>query len=176
MGASDYPSDVTLLPPIQIYRASADCGCKSALSPPDIASYRVTVGLLVATGTRTLSREAIRVSGSDADEEGAPGNPADAHNFLPYTITRSQSNHINVGLTYSLYSMQVEETVTPYRRVILIAVIVGLIAGLGALFFFEGLKLGTAFFMEGIVGFQLPKEGQNLQDIAQWAPLLITSG
>jgi CIC family chloride channel protein len=66
--------------------------------------------------------------------------------------------------------MQIEETVTPYRRVILIAVIVGLIAGLGALFFFEGLKLGTAFFMEGIVGFNLPKEGQIVQDISQWAP------
>ncbi|KAF5036467.1 H(+)/Cl(-) exchange transporter ClcA [anaerobic digester metagenome] len=170
MGTSDYPSDVTLLPAIRIYRASADCGCSLGPLAPDIASYRVTVGLLVATGTRTPSREAIGLSGSDADEAGAPGNPADAHNAFPYTIALSQSNHINVGLTYSLYSMQVEETVTPYRRVILIAVIVGLIAGLGALFFFEGLKLGTAFFMEGIVGFQIPKEGQNLQDIAQWAP------
>ena len=66
--------------------------------------------------------------------------------------------------------MQIEETVTPYRRIILIAVIVGLISGLGALFFFEGLKLGSAFFMEGIVGFNLPKEGQTVQDISQWAP------
>ncbi len=66
--------------------------------------------------------------------------------------------------------MQIEETVTPYRRIILIAVIVGLIAGLGALLFFEGLKLGTAFFMEGIVGFNLPQEGQTVQDISQWAP------
>jgi len=66
--------------------------------------------------------------------------------------------------------MQIEETVTPYRRIILIAIVVGIIAGIGALFFFEGLKLGTAFFMEGIVGFQLPKEGQALQDITQWAP------
>lgn len=66
--------------------------------------------------------------------------------------------------------MQIEETVTPYRRVILIAVIVGFIAGLGALFFFEGLKFGTAFFMEGIVGFNLPKEGQTFQDISQWTP------
>lgn len=66
--------------------------------------------------------------------------------------------------------MQIEETVTPYRRIVLIAIVVGLISGLGALFFFEGLKLGTAFFMEGIVGFHLPKEGQTLQDIAQWAP------
>ncbi|MCK9278468.1 MAG: chloride channel protein [Methanoculleus sp.] len=66
--------------------------------------------------------------------------------------------------------MQIEETVTPYRRIILIAIIVGLISGLGALFFFEGLKLGTAFFMEGIVGFHLPEEGQTLQEISQWAP------
>ncbi|WP_214019495.1 chloride channel protein [Methanoculleus sp.] len=66
--------------------------------------------------------------------------------------------------------MQIEETITPYSRIILIAIIVGLISGLGALFFFEGLRLGTAFFMEGIVGFHLPKEGQTLQDISQWAP------
>ena len=59
--------------------------------------------------------------------------------------------------------MQIEETVTPYRRIILIAIVVGLISGLGALFFFEGLKLGTTFFMEGIVGFQLPKEGQTFR-------------
>ncbi len=65
--------------------------------------------------------------------------------------------------------MQIEETIPPYRRIILIAIIVGLISGIGALFFFEGLKLGTAFFMEGIVGFHLPKEGQTLQDIGQWA-------
>lgn len=66
--------------------------------------------------------------------------------------------------------MQIEGTRTPYRRIILIAVIVGLISGLGALFFFEGLKLGTAFFMEGIVGFNLSGEGETLQDINQWAP------
>lgn len=66
--------------------------------------------------------------------------------------------------------MQIEETITPYRRIILIAIIVGLISGIGALLFFEGLKLGTGFFMEGIVGFHLPKEGQALQDIGQWAP------
>jgi CIC family chloride channel protein len=66
--------------------------------------------------------------------------------------------------------MQIEEIVTPYRRIILIAIIVGLISGLGALFFFEGLKLGSALFMEGIVGFNLPKEGQTVQDISQWAP------
>jgi CIC family chloride channel protein len=64
--------------------------------------------------------------------------------------------------------MQIEETVTPYRRILLIAIIVGLISGVGALFFFEALKLGTAFFMEGIVG-STPKEG-DLQDISQWAP------
>lgn len=66
--------------------------------------------------------------------------------------------------------MQIEETVTPYRRIILIAIIVGIISGLGALFFFEGLRLGTAFFMEDIVGFHLPEEGQTPQEISQWAP------
>lgn len=65
--------------------------------------------------------------------------------------------------------MQIEETVTPYRRIILIAVVVGIIAGIGALFFFEGLKFGSTFFMEGIVGFDLPKEGQTVQEIGQWS-------
>ena len=31
--------------------------------------------------------------------------------------------------------MQIEETVTPFRRIILIAIVGGIIAGLGALFF-----------------------------------------
>ncbi|MFW5638608.1 MAG: chloride channel protein [Methanoculleus sp.] len=66
--------------------------------------------------------------------------------------------------------MQIEESITPYKRIVLIAIVVGIIAGLGALFFFEGLKLGSAFFMEDIVGFNLPKEGERIEDISQWAP------
>lgn len=66
--------------------------------------------------------------------------------------------------------MLIETVVTPYKKIILIAVLIGVISGIGALFFFEGLKIGTAFFMGDVVGFHLPEEGQTVADIAQWAP------
>jgi len=37
--------------------------------------------------------------------------------------------------------------ITPTKRILVIAIVV-VIAGFGALLFFEGLKIGTAFFME----------------------------
>ncbi|MDD4255582.1 MAG: chloride channel protein [Methanofollis sp.] len=58
----------------------------------------------------------------------------------------------------------------PVQRIFLISVIVGIISGIGALLFFEGLKIGTSFFMETIVGFNLPEEGQSIAEISQWAP------
>jgi len=59
---------------------------------------------------------------------------------------------------------------TPSQRIFLIAIVVGVISGVGALFFFEGLKIGIHFFMETIVGFNLPEEGQSIADIALWSP------
>ncbi|MDK2974197.1 MAG: chloride channel protein family [Methanofollis sp.] len=58
----------------------------------------------------------------------------------------------------------------PSQRIFLIAIVVGVISGVGALFFFEGLKFGTHFFMETLVGFNLPGEGQSIADIALWSP------
>ncbi|TAJ44269.1 chloride channel protein [Methanofollis fontis] len=57
-----------------------------------------------------------------------------------------------------------------YQRVFLIAIVVGVISGVGALLFFEGLKIGTHFFMETIVGYSLPEEGQSFTEIAMWSP------
>lgn len=59
---------------------------------------------------------------------------------------------------------------TPSQRILLIAILIGVISGFGALLFFEGLEIGTHFFMETIVGFDLPEEGQSIADIALWSP------
>lgn len=58
----------------------------------------------------------------------------------------------------------------PAQRIFLIAIIVGVVSGIGALLFFEGLKIGTHFFMDTVVGYHLPEEGQSIAEIAQWAP------
>lgn len=57
-----------------------------------------------------------------------------------------------------------------FHRVAIIAIIVGIISGFGALLFFEGLKWGTRFFMGILLGYSYPDEGQTLAEIATWAP------
>jgi len=59
--------------------------------------------------------------------------------------------------------------ITPTKRVIVIAFVVGIIAGFGALLFFEGLKWGTAFFMGYLLHYTYPQEGQSLAAISQWS-------
>jgi len=59
---------------------------------------------------------------------------------------------------------------TPLKRIVLIAVIIGVISGLGSLLFFEGLKIATHFFMEIVLGYNLPTEGMGVQEIALWTP------
>jgi len=59
--------------------------------------------------------------------------------------------------------------ITPTKRVIVIAFVVGIIAGFGALLFFEGLKWGTAFFMGYLLHYTYPQEGQSLAEIGQWS-------
>ncbi|MBP2144676.1 CIC family chloride channel protein [Methanofollis sp. W23] len=61
------------------------------------------------------------------------------------------------------------DSATPFQRIFLIAVIVGVISGVGALLFFEALKIGTRFCMGTIVGFQIPEEGQTMAEIALWS-------
>ncbi len=62
------------------------------------------------------------------------------------------------------------EIASSFRRVISIAVVVGIISGFGSLLFFEGLKLGTCFFMGTLLGYTYPEEGQSMAEIAAWAP------
>ncbi|NMB79452.1 MAG: CBS domain-containing protein [Methanomicrobiales archaeon] len=56
----------------------------------------------------------------------------------------------------------------PTNRVLVIAMVVGIIAGFGALLFFEGLKWGTAFFMGYLLQFAYPQEGQTIAEISTW--------
>ncbi|MEN6609456.1 MAG: chloride channel protein [Methanoregulaceae archaeon] len=59
--------------------------------------------------------------------------------------------------------------ITPTKRVVVIAIVVGIIAGFGALLFFEGLKLGTAFFMGYLLQYAYPQEGQTVAQISRWS-------
>jgi CIC family chloride channel protein len=57
----------------------------------------------------------------------------------------------------------------PTNKVLLIAVIVGVIAGFGSLLFYQGLKWGTAFFMGYLLQYAYPQEGQTVAEISQWS-------
>ncbi|MHC1627190.1 MAG: chloride channel protein [Methanoculleaceae archaeon] len=59
---------------------------------------------------------------------------------------------------------------TYWRRVIFLAIVMGLVSGGGALAFFEGLKFGTEFFMGDLLGIQLPAEGEGFAELAGWVP------
>jgi CIC family chloride channel protein len=59
--------------------------------------------------------------------------------------------------------------VAPTKRILIIAIIVGVIAGIGSLIFFEGLKWGTAFFMGYLLQYAYPQEGQTIAEISQWS-------
>jgi len=60
--------------------------------------------------------------------------------------------------------------IDPYKRVLFIAIVVGIIAGFGALLFYEGLKWGTRFFLGYLLGYRLPVEGEGIVAISQWSP------
>ena len=59
--------------------------------------------------------------------------------------------------------------ITPTKRVLVIAIVVGVIAGVGSLLFYEGLKWGTAFFMGNLLQYAYPREGQTVAAISQWS-------
>ncbi len=58
---------------------------------------------------------------------------------------------------------------TPTKRTVVIAIVVGIIAGIGSLLFYEGLKWGTAFFMGYLLQYVYPREGQTAAVISQWS-------
>ncbi len=59
--------------------------------------------------------------------------------------------------------------ITPTKRVVIIAIVVGIIAGFGSLLFYEGLKWGIAFFMGYLLQYAYPQEGQSVAAISQWS-------
>ena len=58
---------------------------------------------------------------------------------------------------------------TPTKRIVVIAIVVGIIAGIGSLLFYEGLKWGIAFFTGYLLQYAYPKEGQSFAAISQWS-------
>jgi len=60
-------------------------------------------------------------------------------------------------------------TATPIKRIALIAIVVGIIAGFGSLLLFEGLKWATAFFMGYLLQYAYPQEGQSIATLSQWS-------
>jgi len=58
---------------------------------------------------------------------------------------------------------------TPTKRTVINAIVVGVIAGFGSLLFYEGLKWGIAFFMGYLLQYVYPQEGQNVATISQWS-------
>jgi CIC family chloride channel protein len=63
-----------------------------------------------------------------------------------------------------------DEEATPFKKIMLIAIIIGIISGFGSLLFFEGLEIAIHFFAEIVLGYNLPLEGMNAQEIASWSP------
>ena len=59
---------------------------------------------------------------------------------------------------------------TTFKRLLMIAIMVGVVSGFGSLLFFEGLTLATQFFMGTCLGYTYPVEGQSAAAIAGWAP------
>ena len=56
------------------------------------------------------------------------------------------------------------------NRTILIGIIIGIISGFGAYLFFQGLKYGSLFVSEYLLGYHMPHEGETIQIISQWSP------
>ncbi|MFA5222561.1 MAG: chloride channel protein [Methanoregula sp.] len=59
--------------------------------------------------------------------------------------------------------------IDPYKRVLFIAIVVGIISGFGSLLFYEGLKWGSRFFMGYLLNYQMPFEGESPALISQWS-------
>ena len=59
---------------------------------------------------------------------------------------------------------------TTFQRLLMIAIVVGVVSGFGSPLFFEGLTIATQFFMGTCLGYSYPVEGQSAAEIAGWAP------
>lgn len=59
---------------------------------------------------------------------------------------------------------------TSIPRLLLIGLLVGAVSGVGAVFFFKGIALGSHFLLHNILGYRYPTEGLSFADAASWAP------
>ncbi len=59
--------------------------------------------------------------------------------------------------------------IDPYHRILFIAIVVGIISGVGSLLFYEGLKWGSRFFMGYLLNYRMPLEGEGVAVISQWS-------
>ena len=56
-----------------------------------------------------------------------------------------------------------------FQRIILIALIIGIISGAGSLLFYVGLEAAISAVFS-LLGYQMPAEGQTIDQITQWVP------
>jgi hypothetical protein len=57
-----------------------------------------------------------------------------------------------------------------YRRLLGIAVFIGVVSGFGSLLFFKELELWAEWFMGAVLTYQYPVEGSSLAQLAAWTP------
>jgi len=62
---------------------------------------------------------------------------------------------------------------TTFKRTIYIGIIIGVIAGFGAVLFFEALNTATYFFLEYFLGYHYPDEGMAATVISGWSPPVV---
>ncbi len=65
--------------------------------------------------------------------------------------------------------ISLRSVLAPSKKILIIAVIVGIISGFGSLLFFLGLKWGSALFMGHFLQYTYPEEGQTISEISLWS-------
>lgn len=60
------------------------------------------------------------------------------------------------------------DTSTP--RLLLIGLLVGAVSGIGAVFFFKGIEIGSHLLLKNILGYNYPTEGLRFADASLWTP------
>ncbi len=59
---------------------------------------------------------------------------------------------------------------TSIPRLLLIGLLVGGVSGIGAVFFFKGIELGSHFLLNNILGYSYPTEGLSFVEASAWSP------
>jgi CIC family chloride channel protein len=62
--------------------------------------------------------------------------------------------------------------VSTFKKTLLIAVLIGIVSGFGSLFFFIGLKTAVSLVASVVLGYHMPAEGMNFEQLAGWSPPL----